>query len=491
MQQPQIWNPSARKSRDTTVDAVVIVPGIMGSELIDAKTSKVLWGLAPSLLREALGRDDGLRALHVTEAELEGAGPARVQPSDLLRIRPQWLSLLEGIEPYHDLVQMVRSAVVDRAAMLEFAYDWRLSVDYNGRQLAEAARQRLEKWKAVVASTPALRARCQERMPQLVFVAHSMGGLVTRAALHHHKDLQPDTRTVITLGTPFLGSAKAAVMLNGERGEGRGPGRVRKRLQALAATLPSVHDLLPDYRCIDEGQEVSRLTPDVVEGIGGNSELARAAAGFQLKMRTEAAVVLPDHRAVAGVAQPTVQSVRIKNGIVYPEYRAFKVDAAGELVRNCHGIPKGWDRWGDGTVYRDAATNSVRQPVWMPVQHGALAKHDSALKYIHSVLTEYDGYAGPPMGPGELGLDLPDEGAVAGEAWELRVTGRDSPVSVTCEIVNAETGICVARPRLSGREDDMAAMVTLREPGLYRVAARVSEAAPVTQLVMAFRPDEV
>lgn len=491
MEDPRIWHPGARQSRDTTVDAVVIVPGIMGSELIDAETGDVLWGLAPNLLRETLGRRDGLRVLHVTEAELEGSGPIRVKPSALLRIRPQWLSLLEGIEPYHDLVQMVHSAVADPAAVLEFWYDWRLSVQYNGGLLAEAARQHLERWKAFVEAAPALRARCEERMPQLVFVAHSMGGLVTRAALHHHRDLEPETRTVITLGTPFLGSAKAAVMLNGGRGEGGGLRRIRERLQALAVTLPGVHDLLPDYRCVDEGLEVARLTPATVESIGGTSFLADAAGAFQSRMRAEAADVLPDHRAVAGVAQVTVQSIRIEDGVVYPQCKAFKVDAAGELVRNEDGIPQVWDRWGDGTVYRDAATNSARQPVWMPVQHGALAKHDSALKYIHSVLIEYDGYSGPPMGPRELGLDLPEDGVVAGKPWELRLTGRNSPVSVTCEIVEVESGVRVARPRLSGRDDDLVAMVTLREPGLYRVTARVGDTAPVTQLVMAFRPDEV
>ncbi|MFD8884654.1 hypothetical protein ACFV0H_19325 [Streptomyces erythrochromogenes] len=53
-----------------------------------------------------------------------------------------------------------------------------------------------------------------DRQPRLLFAAHSMGGLVVRAALEQDPELAADTRAVITVGTPFLGSAKAVLPLN-------------------------------------------------------------------------------------------------------------------------------------------------------------------------------------------------------------------------------------------------------------------------------------
>ncbi|MCX4650308.1 hypothetical protein OG249_00090 [Streptomyces microflavus] len=480
-----IWRPGALQSRDVTPDAVIVVPGIMGSELVEKETGKLLWGLKPAMLRRAFGHGGGLEALRATEAELDGTGQTRVKPSALLRI-PAWVPLIHGIEPYHDLLTMVSGTVAAPAAVLPFPYDWRLPVEYNGRLLAHAARQHLEEWTATVLATSALRALCQDRMPQMVFVAHSMGGLVTRAAICHQPDLQADTRTVITLGTPFLGSAKTAMMLNGGRRTGGLNRVILDRLQRLTVTLPGVYDLLPDYRCVDEDLEVARLTPQTVARIGGNPYLANASMDFQQKMRLDHTEALPTHRAVVGVAQPTVQSVRIEAGVVQPQYRSFIAGEHGDLRRDEHGIP-GWiDRWGDGTVYRDAATLGAEKPVYLPVQHGSLAKNDVALRYIHGVLTEESVYTGPPMGSGEVGLDLPDEGVIAGRAWQLRVTGRDRPVGVRCEIVNTETDAVVATPRLSTRDDCLGAAVTLSEPGLYRVRAQAADTPPVTQLLLAF-----
>ncbi|MEV0982115.1 hypothetical protein [Streptomyces sp. NPDC049915] len=334
-----------------------------------------------------------------------------------------------------------------------------------------------------------LRALCEDRGPRLVFVAHSMGGLVVRAALVHESDLVSDTRAVITLGTPFFGAAKAAVILNGDRAR---PGQVlpTRRMQALAATLPGVHDLLPDYRCVDEGLEVTRLSPETVGAIGGNKELAARSEEFRTRMR-DAGLALPGHRAVVGVAQPTVQSLRIKSGIVHAQYETFRAGAGGGLKLDVDGVPERFDRAGDGTVYRDAASiGTPASTTYLPIQHGALAKHNSALRYVHAVLTEHDEHLGPVMGDGELGLALPEDGVPVGDAWTLRVTGTASPAGVTCLVVDAATGRAVVRPRLLGRDGGLAAQVTLPDSGLYRVVLENGGNAAITQLVLAVAPEE-
>ncbi|WP_344442737.1 lipase/acyltransferase domain-containing protein [Kitasatospora nipponensis] len=379
--------------------------------------------------------------------------------------------------------------MADERAILRFAYDWRLSVAYNGGLLAEEARRHLDTWTATVTRSPELRGLCTDGMPRLVFVAHSMGGLVTRSALARQGDLASDTRTVITLGTPFLGAAKAALMLNGGRNASGAEAAVRDRAQAMAATMPGVYDLVPDYRCVDEGRDVIRLTPAMIAGIGGDPYLGATAAGFREAMRSEPPPRLPDHRAVYGTSQPTVQSIRIDSGVVHPQHRAFRADARGLLVRDANGMPVWSDRQGDGTVYRDAASGGTGKPVPLPLQHGALAKDRHALAYVHGVLTEQEPHTGPPMAPGELGLDLPDAGVIAGRPWRLRLTGRTRPTGVTCEIVQVETGATISRPRPSTSDGGLTATVTLPVPGLYRVGVHGSDRKRVTQFVMVFEPE--
>src|SRR5690242_3840099 len=129
-----------------STDAVVVVPGIMGSELVD-NDGKVQWGLKPGLLARAwlTRRMDGLQ---VTEAEL--AGERRLRATRLLRI-PGYMPLLGGLEPYGELLKQVQQKVVDARAVAEFPYDWRLSIDENAAQLVLRCEQHLESWRGIVA----------------------------------------------------------------------------------------------------------------------------------------------------------------------------------------------------------------------------------------------------------------------------------------------------------------------------------------------------
>ncbi|MFH9002037.1 esterase/lipase family protein [Streptomyces afghaniensis] len=471
-------------AKDVSHDAVVIVPGIMGSSLQDTATGRIVWGLRTGPLRKAWCRRDGMAVLQLSDDERQGRF-GRIRATGLLSV-PAWAPYLKGLEPYGDLVEAVHAVTADRAAVLEFAYDWRLPVAVNGALLAEAARRHLTDWRGHARS----RAHPDEREARLVFVAHSMGGLVTRAALTHAPDLEPDTRAVVTLGTPFLGSVKAAVILNGNRGEAL-PVLPKRRMQALSATLPGVHDLLPGYRCVETGLDVERLDPAVVERIGGDRELAEQSQAFRDSQRS-AGRPLPAHRALVGVAQPTVQSMSVENGVVRPQFHAFELNGDRELARDRHGIPVRKDRGGDGTVYRDAAhpgTGQGQSVAYVPLQHGALAKNSVALRHVRAVITEYEPELGPPMGDGEVGLDVPDC-AAPHAAWWLRLTGVDNPSGIACSVHDAETDRRLMTPRLEWRDEEIGAWITLPEPVLYRVRVNTGANAPITQLVMGVETDE-
>ncbi|MGV9256625.1 lipase/acyltransferase domain-containing protein [Streptomyces sp. NPDC003703] len=474
-------------SPNTTQDAVVVVPGIMGSELYDVERDRVVWGLANTgwLLR-AWTTPGGLRPLHLTPDEREGR-LGRIRARRLLTT-PAWSPVLRGVEPYTDLVATVTRSVAAPEAVLEFPYDWRLPVAVNARLLAAAARAHLERWRAHPAHTQARRHRVDEREGRLVFVAHSMGGLLVHAALGDGPDggeLARDTRGVCTLGTPFQGSAAAALILN--TGRGTPVPLPHGRLRDLAVTLPGLHDLLPTFPCLDEGLNVRRLTTVDIADLGGDKDLAQESLAFHERLRGR---TLPGHRAVVGISQRTVQSLALRQGVVEPYEHSFRRHSDGELMRDANGAPRRFDVAGDGTVHRESAALS-RATVPLALQHGALAKGEAALEAVTAFLEE-DEHLGPPQAAAGLGLRVPDLVA-PGARWTVRVHGADGPAGLECTVEEVtETGAPGGfRTRAAleadeyGDEDIVAGRVTVPAPGLYRVVLDSGDDTPLTQLVLA------
>lgn len=348
-------------SGNVTQDAVVVVPGIMGSELLDTATGRLVWGLSGTRwLVSAWTSRDGLAALRMTDDELEGR-VGRIVPTQLLR-HSAWTPYLRGFEPYTELAATMRRCVPDPASVLEFPYDWRLPVAVNGRRLAAAARAHLMSWRGHPAHDAARRLRRDAAPARLVFVSHSMGGLVTQAALDplHDSDLAADTRAVLTLGTPFYGAVAAASILNS--GRGAPVPLPHGKLRDLCATMPGLHDLLPQYACLLDRGEARRLTPGDVAGIGGDPDLARLAADDAAK---RIAIALPGHHAFIGTSQETTQSLSIDNGTVHAHCHTARRHSDGSFIRRGDGQLATFDCEGDGTVSTESAS-STRSPLPSP-----------------------------------------------------------------------------------------------------------------------------
>ncbi|MFE3635373.1 hypothetical protein [Streptomyces sp. NPDC059168] len=468
-------------ARDVTQDALVVVPGIMGSELRDAATGKILWGLSGARwLLDAWTSQSGLSALRMTEDELEGR-TGRVKATQLLK-HSAWTPHLRGFEPYSDLVAALQTCVPDKAAILEFAYDWRLSVTHNGRRLAAAARRHLTAWRSHPAHDAARRLRRDETPARLVFVAHSMGGLVTQDALNplYDTDLACDTRGVITLGTPFYGAVKAVSILNS--GRGTPVPLPHRKLQNLCATMPGLHDLLPLYACVLDGSEARRLTPEDVSTIGGDIDLARRSIDHAAK---RSVVRLPGHHAIIGTSQETAQSLSIKDGMVHAHCHTARRHSDHTFIRDNNGHIATFDCQGDGTVSTEAATlDSPTTP--LPLQHGAVAADRSARRTIEE-LVRRDKHLGPPMGGAGCGLSTPDLVEV-GTPCTLDISGSASPSGVSCDIVALE-GTARVTPPLFLRNRQLTATFRLDRPGLYRVTVTSHDRKQVSQLLLASPPE--
>ena len=132
--------------------------------------------------------------------------------------------------------------------LLPVAYDWRLSCRYNGQRLATIIEPALQRWRDQ--GGPYADA-------QVVFVCHSMGGLIARWYIEQCGGAEI-TRKLITLGTPYRGAARALGQLVNGAHHGLGP--LRLDLTRFARSMPSLHQLLPEYACLQHGGDLAKTT---------------------------------------------------------------------------------------------------------------------------------------------------------------------------------------------------------------------------------------
>ena len=471
--QPQMW------------DAVVVVPGIMGSELIDTTNGRPLWGLAnPRWYVSAWTSGASLNALKLTEDEHAGRY-GRIHATRLLRF-PAFAPLLAGFEPYTRLLKAVRAVAAHPDAVAEFAYDWRLPVAYNANLLAEFSHRHLTEWRRHSVHAEPGRSQSANAGPaRLVLVAHSMGGLLARH-LATISGIAEEIRATITLGTPFYGAPKAVQLM--ATGKGAPLPMPRARVRSLAGGLPGVHDLLPVYRCVTENrrsevgtasgayagaaQGARRLTPSDIGNVGGDSELAEVSFAWHEQISSVSPI---GHIQVVGSKQPTVQALTIDAGTVIGHRYTL------QPPRDASGAGTEVDLGGDGTVPRESAQLPRLAAMPLAQTHGALAATAEAILIVQDGLT--DRRTGPWQGAGDLGLDISDT-VDAGQPFRAEISGAGRSTDVRCRVLDVSTGLQVDAPRVQAADGRLIATVEPLASGLYRVSVDGGGSTPVSQLVL-------
>jgi pimeloyl-ACP methyl ester carboxylesterase len=239
---------------------VIVIPGILGSELINSKTGEKVW---PSAFRTT---EDGLPMTPDLAGNHDDLVPGKiVEVVRLARILPEvfvYRDLLEALRHYagyHDGDWNNPGVDGDKDTFYVFPYDWRQDNVANARELI----RRIEGLKDKL------------RRPDLRFniVAHSMGGLIARyAAMYGNADLpdgsdelQPTwagathINKIVMIGVPNEGSADAFATLVDGYSVTEGLRRRVPLLNKLTAedsiSAPALFQLLPHggaVRFLDE-----------------------------------------------------------------------------------------------------------------------------------------------------------------------------------------------------------------------------------------------
>lgn len=353
-------------------DLLVVIPGITGSTL--RHEGRVIWSCRPGdVLKSLVQLQANIDKLKLPDgigddSPRDGIEPAALMPS--LHGIPGLWTPIRGYEPLANRLRTVcaraqrgSDSINPELNPVYFPYDWRLSNRYTARRLKVFVESALERWRT---SSPA------NRDALVTFVCHSMGGLVARWYVSMEGGASV-TRKLITLGTPHRGTVRALEVLT----SGPAPrlGRFGRSLHEVAATFPSLHQLLPSYACVDDGPGMKNMVD--AQGLPlSTSEVADAASFYRDLELSEDTDPECDKRrhVITGTGQATLASASLTAG----QYSFSEL-----LQGRAHG--------GDGTVSAVSLPkgvalddNTVRR---VADKHGSLQCNSAVLDEIESVVT--------------------------------------------------------------------------------------------------------
>lgn len=441
-------------SKQPMKDIVVVLPGILGSAL--EKDGKAIWDMSPGAAVRALFTLGG----SVKDLTLDGDDHTADDLGDgvrATRLLPD-LHLLPGlwkIDGYGAITKRLQAQfdLIPGENYFEFAYDWRRDNRVAARKLARMSHDWLKAWREKTGNDDA----------KLVLLAHSMGGLVSRAFLEL-EDGWRDTRTLITFGTPYRGSLNAATFIANGFKKKIGPLTVVD-LTEMLRSLTSVYQLLPIYPCIDDGGDVPVRPAD--------------ATAFPHLDTGRAGEALAFHRAIeAAVSQHSTETAYVEGGYRIepvvgtdqPTLNSGKVD--GDRLVMSRSID-GERLLGDGTVPRPSAhpqeSDDASDAVFSGEPHASIQNQKGVLDHVAGLMTvgalDLGRYRKPAL---RLGLML-DDIWEADVGAELIVETDEPAEEISVEVIDAATSEVVTRVAETGSGAERIVQIPGVPPGAYRV----------------------
>jgi pimeloyl-ACP methyl ester carboxylesterase len=308
---------------------VIVIPGILGSQLCDS-SGNLVWGG-----RDSLFNFDKLRLDFDFDPQRLSLAPCGLTET-INVIGPFKFHQYDGL-----LNELENIGYVSDKTLFKFSYDWRLSNFYTAEQLKNF-----------------IDTEFPDQNQKVDIVAHSMGGLIARIYV---QSLGGSSRVqnIVFLGTPHHGSAN--VFKTADVGwsfwENLATGGL-KNIRSTILTFPAVYELLPSYEhcCAWRGKNETEIK--------GYFDACDETAWQRFNwlpsiLKTDSGVrflhaVLKDAKNVQemmkGSMPAGVSTVNIATGIVDTQWQTFFDPLTGAFTGSV-------DYAGDGTVTEWSASN--------------------------------------------------------------------------------------------------------------------------------------
>lgn len=448
-------------------DVVVLLPGLIGSVL--AKDGKPIWGTSPGALWGVVA-GDALKQLTLTGADNgdDDLGDGIVATG--LIANPEMVPGFWKKAGYSRLSQSIIEALnlTPQENFFEFPYDWRRDNRVSARKLARLAEAWLARW----------RRNSGNESAKLIFVAHSMGGLVARYYIECMEGWK-QTRSLVTFGTPFRGAGNAIDFLSNGFKWKEGPLSIFDGTDALRS-FELVYQLLPIYPFVNDGTGFHRPAEIDVPNI--DRYRAAAALAFHNEMTNSHS----ENRALEAYMS-NGSKVRPVIGIEQSTTQSARISTTGLEVLQTYD---GQELSGDGTVPRVSALpidSDEASATYIAATHSALQSLPNSHEHLRGVLTasqiNFDKFRDTSLSPGSISLDLPD--AFNGSApVELRLRAKGNVQAFAGVVERLDEPSRTLQPNLvRSSAGDYAAQLQL-PPGLYRFTVSAPKFQPASDIFL-------
>ncbi|RMF59093.1 MAG: hypothetical protein D6748_07205 [Calditrichaeota bacterium] len=284
-----LYNRSA-SFHDQRRNPVILIPGILGSKLIDKRSGRVVWGEFKGNYANP-NSPDGAQLIALPMASgvpLQQLRDSVYASGTLDRVKVKILGLPLQVGAYYKILDALGiGGYVDESSgnktfhygsehftCFQFDYDWRLDNVVNARRLHQFILEKRE----YVQKEYQKRYGVSNYNVKFDIVAHSMGGLIARYYLRYGDADLPDNDSlppltwagtryvdkVILVGTPNAGSLDA--LENLVKGRKIAP-LLPFYESSLLGTLPSIYQLLPRgrHRVLVDAAHPDRFVPDLLD----------------------------------------------------------------------------------------------------------------------------------------------------------------------------------------------------------------------------------